>query len=236
MIEITLLGTGSPIPDPDRAGPSTLVRAGGQVFLVDCGRGCCRRGGRRGGCGRLVGSAAHPPAQRPHCRTRRRAHHQLGHQLRGRSRAPPGHRAARHRGNCRRDAQSVRPRHRLPDRPSRRPERSAAHRGSRIHRQYGLGPRWCSDRSGTHRSPPGGADDRVPRRVRRRVGGAGRGHRALSQPGRIGRRRRCVGAHRDPQGHRHELPQQRVKDICDYHSSVQEAAATAARAGWARWS
>jgi ribonuclease Z len=39
MIEVTLLGTGSPIPDPDRAGPSTLIRAGGQTFLVDCGRG-----------------------------------------------------------------------------------------------------------------------------------------------------------------------------------------------------
>ena len=36
MIEVTLLGTGSPIPDPRRAGPSTLVRAGGQTFLVDC--------------------------------------------------------------------------------------------------------------------------------------------------------------------------------------------------------
>ncbi|OBH05673.1 ribonuclease Z [Mycobacterium sp. E2699] len=44
MIEITLLGTGSPIPDPNRAGPSTLVRAGGQVFLVDCGRGVLQRG------------------------------------------------------------------------------------------------------------------------------------------------------------------------------------------------
>lgn len=39
MIEVTLLGTGSPIPDPDRAGPSTLIRAAGQTFLVDCGRG-----------------------------------------------------------------------------------------------------------------------------------------------------------------------------------------------------
>jgi ribonuclease Z len=39
MIEVTLLGTGSPVPDPRRAGPSTLVRAGGQAFLVDCGRG-----------------------------------------------------------------------------------------------------------------------------------------------------------------------------------------------------
>ncbi len=37
-IEIILLGTGSPIPDPHRAGPATLVRAGGQTLLVDCGR------------------------------------------------------------------------------------------------------------------------------------------------------------------------------------------------------
>jgi ribonuclease Z len=43
MIEIILLGTGSPIPDPNRAGPSTLVRTGGQVFLVDCGRGVLQR-------------------------------------------------------------------------------------------------------------------------------------------------------------------------------------------------
>lgn len=38
-IEITLLGTGSPLPDPERAGPSTLVRAGGKTFLFDAGRG-----------------------------------------------------------------------------------------------------------------------------------------------------------------------------------------------------
>ena len=43
MIEITLLGTGSPAPDPNRAGPSTLVRAGEQIFLVDCGRGVLQR-------------------------------------------------------------------------------------------------------------------------------------------------------------------------------------------------
>jgi ribonuclease Z len=33
-----LLGTGSPIPDPERAGPSTLVRSEGATLLVDCGR------------------------------------------------------------------------------------------------------------------------------------------------------------------------------------------------------
>ena len=43
MIEITLLGTGSPLPDPNRAGPSTLIRAGGATLLVDCGRGVLMR-------------------------------------------------------------------------------------------------------------------------------------------------------------------------------------------------
>ncbi|UHJ54727.1 hypothetical protein LT337_25860 [Mycolicibacterium fortuitum] len=43
MIEVRLLGTGSPIPDPERAGPSTLVRAGGLTFLIDCGRGVLQR-------------------------------------------------------------------------------------------------------------------------------------------------------------------------------------------------
>ena len=38
-IDVTLLGTGSPLPSPDRAGPSTLVQAGGQTFLFDAGRG-----------------------------------------------------------------------------------------------------------------------------------------------------------------------------------------------------
>ncbi|MFN8100746.1 MAG: ribonuclease Z [Mycobacterium sp.] len=42
-MDITLVGTGSPIPDPLRAGPATLVRAGGQNLLVDCGRGVLMR-------------------------------------------------------------------------------------------------------------------------------------------------------------------------------------------------
>lgn len=42
-IDIVLLGTGSPLPDANRAGPSTLVRAGGRTFLVDCGRGVLLR-------------------------------------------------------------------------------------------------------------------------------------------------------------------------------------------------
>jgi ribonuclease Z len=42
-MRITLLGTGSPIPDAARAGPATLVRTGGAVMLVDSGRGVLMR-------------------------------------------------------------------------------------------------------------------------------------------------------------------------------------------------
>src|ERR1700737_4214841 len=37
--KVTLLGSGTPIPDPDRFGPSTLVEAGNQKLLFDAGRG-----------------------------------------------------------------------------------------------------------------------------------------------------------------------------------------------------
>lgn len=42
-VQVTLLGTGSPLPSADRAGPATLVRAGGATVLVDCGRGVIMR-------------------------------------------------------------------------------------------------------------------------------------------------------------------------------------------------
>ncbi len=42
-MRVTLLGTGSPIPDPRRAGPSTLVQADGLTVLVDCGRAVTMR-------------------------------------------------------------------------------------------------------------------------------------------------------------------------------------------------
>jgi len=55
MIDITLLGTGSPMIDPNRAGPSTLVKAGDSVFLVDCGRGVLMRAAAAGvGAGNIT--------------------------------------------------------------------------------------------------------------------------------------------------------------------------------------
>jgi ribonuclease Z len=45
-VEVTLVGTGTPLPDPNRAGPCTLVKAGennGEHVLIDAGRGCVMR-------------------------------------------------------------------------------------------------------------------------------------------------------------------------------------------------
>jgi ribonuclease Z len=46
-LTVTLLGTGSPIPSPDRAGPATLISAGSgadaEHYLVDAGRGVLMR-------------------------------------------------------------------------------------------------------------------------------------------------------------------------------------------------
>jgi ribonuclease Z len=39
QMKVTLLGTGSPVPLPDRFGPSTLVQAGRHNLLFDAGRG-----------------------------------------------------------------------------------------------------------------------------------------------------------------------------------------------------
>lgn len=52
---VTLLGTGSPMPDPLRAGPATLVTAGDEHFLVDAGRGVLMRLAAAGvGAGQLT--------------------------------------------------------------------------------------------------------------------------------------------------------------------------------------
>jgi ribonuclease Z len=41
--KVTLLGTGTPIPSPDRFGPGTLIEAGDRRFLIDAGRGATIR-------------------------------------------------------------------------------------------------------------------------------------------------------------------------------------------------
>ncbi len=42
-METIILGSGSPLPHPERAGPATLVRTKGRDLLFDCGRGVLMR-------------------------------------------------------------------------------------------------------------------------------------------------------------------------------------------------
>jgi ribonuclease Z len=42
-LRVTLIGTGTPVPSPDRFGPATLVETGGQTLLFDAGRGATMR-------------------------------------------------------------------------------------------------------------------------------------------------------------------------------------------------
>ena len=56
-MQTIILGSGSPLPDAERAGPSTLVRTEVGDLLFDCGRGVLmrcrgRRFERGGGTGR----------------------------------------------------------------------------------------------------------------------------------------------------------------------------------------
>ncbi len=232
MIEITLLGTGSPIPDPNRAGPSTLVRAGGQVFLVDCGRGVLQRAAAVGvGAGGLTALLL----------THLHSDHigDLGDLLITRWIStftpdpaplpiigPPG------------TAETVEAtlkafRHDIGYRIAHHADLTAPP-AVEVH-EYTEGPVW--DRDGVsirvaptdHRpvAPTIGfrieygpasvvlAGDTVPcASLDKLAAGAGAlVHTVI---------RKDIVAN---------IPQQRLKDICDYHSSVEEAAATAARAG-----
>ena len=47
-MQVIILGSGSPLPDPARAGPSTLVRTEAGDLLFDCGRGVLMRAAAAG--------------------------------------------------------------------------------------------------------------------------------------------------------------------------------------------
>jgi ribonuclease Z len=47
-VQIVILGSGSPLPDPERAGPSTLIRTTAGDLLFDCGRGVLMRAAAAG--------------------------------------------------------------------------------------------------------------------------------------------------------------------------------------------
>src|SRR5262249_37015250 len=41
--KVVLLGTGTPVPDPNRSGPATAIAVGDRAYLVDFGPGVVRR-------------------------------------------------------------------------------------------------------------------------------------------------------------------------------------------------
>jgi len=59
-LRVIFLGTGTPIPDPDRSGPAVAVVAGTQAYLVDAGPGVVRRA--RAAADRTQINALRPPA------------------------------------------------------------------------------------------------------------------------------------------------------------------------------
>ena len=232
MIEVALLGTGSPIPDPNRAGPSTLVRAGGQAFLVDCGRGVLQRAAAVG-----VGAAGLSALLLTHLHSDHIA--DLGDVLITRWIStftpdpaplpiigPPGTaEAVAAMLNAFRHDIGYRIAH---HNDINEPPAVDVH-------EYTEGPVWHSDVV-TIRAAP--TDHRpVAPTIGFRVD-----HRGASVV-LAGDTVPCAGldelaAGADALVHtviREDIvatiPQQRLQDICDYHSSVEEAAATAARAG-----
>ena len=40
--QVVMLGTGTPLPDPDRSGPSTAIVVNGTGYIVDAGTGVVR--------------------------------------------------------------------------------------------------------------------------------------------------------------------------------------------------
>ena len=198
MIEITLLGTGSPLVDPLRAGPATLVRAGGATLLFDCGRGVLMRAAAVGGHRQPADRArAHAPPQRPHHGPQRRDHQPLGDDLR--ALAAPRHRAARDADRRRRAARLAGPGHLLPPGPPRRPHLGAAASTSSEHLDGVVfdegGVR--VDR-GAHRPPARRPERRLPSRARGSRGRDRRRHGAVRGPRPALRRSRRARAHGDP--------------------------------------
>ena len=80
---------------------------------------------------------------------------------------------------------------------------------------------------------PVAPDHRIPDRTRGCVGGVGRRHGALPSLDALAAGAGALVHTVIRKDLIEAIPQQRIRDICDYHSSVEEAAATATRAGGA---
>ncbi len=233
MIAITLLGTGSPMPSPDRAGPATLISAGDEHYLVDAGRGVLMR---------LAAAGLGAPNLTAVLLTHLHSDHitDLNDVITTRwvmTFVPTpltivGPR--RHEGRRRPHHGVARARHGLPHRPPRRPRRPAADRG---HRGTDGPDRSTVARRRTRSPARPPITSPVEPSIAFRFDHDGVSVVAAGDtvpcPGLDSL---CDGA--DALVHTvirkdiiANLPMQRIKDTLDYHSSPEEAAQTATRGG-----
>ncbi|MEZ5229838.1 MAG: MBL fold metallo-hydrolase [Acidimicrobiales bacterium] len=132
-LTVTLLGTGSPMPSPDRAGPATLVSAGegadAEHYLVDAGRGVLMRLAALGLGAPNLAAVLITHLHSDHITDLNDVITALGHDV---QRDPAHHRRPRGNAASRRPSACLaRARHRLSARPSRRPRPSPASLGDR---------------------------------------------------------------------------------------------------------
>ena len=176
-IEITLLGTGSPLADPDRAGPATLVRAGGRASSSTAAGACScarRRPARRPTSSPRWCSPTSTATTSPTSTTSSPA-------AGSRPSRPPRCRSSARPGTRRWSTGSSprSPRHLLPARPPRRPHLGPRSSGGRAPRRRRARRGRRADRRGAHRPPAGAPERGLPRRARRARGGDRRRHRAV---------------------------------------------------------
>ena len=224
LMDIVLLGTGSPLPDarPRRARPRSCAPAP-STLLVDCGRGVAAAPRRRRVRGDAADrGAADAPAQRPHHRPQRRDHVAVGHVLAPtplRVIGPPAH----PRGGRRHPAMLAATRRGVPARRT-----TTTSRGQPIVDVEEVTDGVAFDEAGVRGAdgadrPPTGPPDQSAYRVEH-------GGRCVVLAGDTvpceGLDGLCAGAdalraHRHPRRPRRStIPAQRIRDILDYHSSV----------------
>ena len=232
-MQLIILGSGSPLPDPGRAGPATLVRSGAGDLLFDCGRGVldARRRGRFG-CRGPARALPDPSAQRSHHGPQRHRHVALDARPSNRSPlavyGPVGTTSLLQATEAMLELD-------IGYRLEHHADLTVAALGGG--RRMRAGHRAATTgRCGSPRPRP-----TTPRSAPRSASGSRTGGRSVviagdTVPvlgaGRAARRRGHARAHRGaagPDRDRSALP--RLMDVLDYHSSVEDAARTAARNG-----
>ena len=218
-------------PIPERAGPSTLVRTGsGRPALRLRTRRPHARGCRRVGRRSAAWALSDPSPQRSHHRPQRHRHLALDHLVPAAS--APRLRPGRHRVAPAGDRGHAGARHRLSPGPPRRSAVEAVGGGRRMRARHGA---WRTARSGSPRHPPimhrfGRLWASASRRAAGRSSSPATPFRATGWTS-CARERTCSStlSCAPTSSDRSACPG--CLDVLDYHSSVEDAAQTAARNG-----